>query len=402
MDRVILHCDCNNYFASVELLDKPELRNQPVAVAGDPEGRHGIILAKNQIAKKYGVQTAETLWQAKRKCPGLILLPPHMEKYREMSRRVNAIYLDYTDQVEAFSIDESWLDVTASRHLFGEGKAIADLLRQRVRQELGITISVGVSWNKTFAKMGSDYKKPDATTVISPENWREIVWPLPVGDLLYVGGAARKLLGQYGVDTIGQLAACKPDMLEQLMGKMGLQLHSYANGLDADPVRSRFEKEPVKSVGNGTTFPQNLTTRDQVRQGIAMLADSVASRLRHLGLYASGLQVTVRDPQFRDRSRQTRLSAPTHLIREVTETAMDLTEQIWKPPSPIRALTVTAIHLMEAEDTYEQVDLFSGSAATRQRSEKLEAAMDRIRGKYGSSAIAYGAAAPEKEEDPLP
>ncbi len=403
MDRIILHCDLNSFYASVELLSHPDLRQTPVAVCGDPTSRHGVILAKNEPAKRFGVQTAETIWQAKKKCPDLVLLPPHHQLYREYSRKVNDIYGQYTDLVEPFGIDESWLDVTGTLHLFGgDARALADTLRRRMRQELGLTLSVGVSFNKVFAKLGSDYKKPDATTVISPENWREIVWPLPVGDLLYVGGAARKLLSQYGVGTIGQLAACKPDMLEQLMGKMGLQLHSYANGLDADPVRSRFEKEPVKSVGNGTTFPQNLTTRDQVRQGIAMLADSVASRLRHLGLYAGGLQVTVRDPQFRDRSRQTRLSAPTHLIREVTETAMDLTEQIWKPPSPIRALTVTAIHLMEAEDTYEQVDLFGGSAATRQRSEKLEAAMDRIRGKYGSGAIAYGAAAPEKEEDPLP
>ena len=403
MERIILHCDLNSFYASVELLSHPDLKQVPTAVCGDPTSRHGIILAKNEPAKRFGIQTAETIWQAKKKCPDLVLLPPHHHLYREYSRKVNDIYGQYTDLVEPFGIDESWLDVTGTLHLFGgDARALADTLRRRMRQELGLTLSVGVSFNKVFAKLGSDYKKPDVTTVISPENWREIVWPLPVGDLLYVGGAARKLLGQYGVDTIGQLAACKPDMLEQLMGKMGLQLHSYANGLDADPVRSRFEKEPVKSVGNGTTFPQNLTTRDQVRQGIAMLADSVASRLRHLGLYAGGLQVTVRDPQFRDRSRQTRLSAPTHLIREVTETAMDLTEQIWKPPSPIRALTVTAIHLMEAEDTYEQVDLFSGSAATRQRSEKLEAAMDRIRGKYGSGAIAYGAAAPEKEEDPLP
>ena len=251
-----------------------------------------------------------------------------------------------------------------------------------------------------FAKLGSDYKKPDATTVIPLEGWREMVWPLPVGDLLYVGGAARKLLSRYGIDTIGQLAACKPEMLEQLMGKMGLQLHQYATGMDRDPVRSRFEKDPVKSVGNGTTFPQNLTTREQVRQGIAMLSDSVASRLRHLGLYAGGIQVTVRDPNFRDRSRQTQLSAPTHLIREVMDAAMSLTEQLWKPPSPIRALTVTAIHLVEAEDAYEQVDLFSGGTPVRERREKLEAAMDRIRGKYGDRAITYGAAAPEKEDTP--
>ena len=403
MERIILHCDLNSFYASVELLSRPELKQVPTAVCGDPTSRHGIILAKNEPAKRFGVQTAEPIWQARKKCPDLVLLPPHHHLYREYSRKVNGIYGQYTDLVEPFGIDESWLDVSGTLHLFGgDARALADTLRRRMRQDLGLTLSVGVSFNKVFAKLGSDYKKPDATTVISPENWREIVWPLPVGDLLYVGGAARKLLSRYGIDTIGQLASCKPEMLEQLMGKMGLQLHSYANGLDADPVRSRFEKEPVKSVGNGTTFPQNLTTRDQVRQGIAMLSDSVASRLRHLGLYAGGLQVTVRDPQFHDRSRQTQLSAPTHLIREVSETAMALTEQIWKPPSPIRALTITAIHLVEAEDAYEQVDLFGGSAASRARSEKLEAAMDRIRGKYGTGAISYGAAAPEKEEDPLP
>ena len=403
MERIILHCDLNSFYASVELLSHPELKRVPAAVCGDPTSRHGIILAKNEPAKRFGVQTAETIWQAKKKCPDLVLLPPHHRLYREYSRKVNDIYGQYTDLVEPFGIDESWLDVTGTLHLFGgDARALADTLRRRMREELGLTLSVGVSFNKVFAKLGSDYKKPDATTVIAPENWREMVWPLPVGDLLYVGGAARKLLGQYGIDTIGQLSACKPEMLEQLMGKMGLQLYQYANGLDTDPVRSRFEKEPVKSVGNGTTFPQNLTTRQQVRQGIAMLSDSVASRLRHLGLYAGGLQVTVRDPQFRDRSRQMQLAAPTHLIREVTETAMALTEQIWKPPSPIRALTVTAIHLVEAGEAYEQVDLFGGSAAQRQRSEKLEAAMDRIRGKYGTGAISYGAAAPEKEEDPLP
>ena len=403
MERIILHCDLNSFYASVELLSHPELKQVPTAVCGDPTSRHGIILAKNEPAKRFGVQTAETIWQAKKKCPDLVLLPPHHRLYQEYSRKVNDIYGQYTDLVEPFGIDESWLDVTGTLHLFGgDARALADTLRRRMREELGLTLSVGVSFNKVFAKLGSDYKKPDATTVIAPENWREMVWPLPVGDLLYVGGAARKLLGQYGVDTIGQLSACKPEMLEQLMGKMGLQLYQYANGLDTDPVRSRFEKEPVKSVGNGTTFPQNLTTRQQVRQGIAMLSDSVASRLRHLGLYAGGLQVTVRDPQFRDRSRQMQLAAPTHLIREVTETAMALTEQIWKPPSPIRALTVTAIHLVEAGEAYEQVDLFGGSAAQRQRSEKLEAAMDRIRGKYGTGAISYGAAAPEKEEDPLP
>ena len=262
---------------------------------------------------------------------------------------------------------------------------------------------MGVSFNKVFAKLGSDYKKPDATTVISRENWRDIVWPLPVGDLLYVGGAAQKLLGKYGVRTIGQLAAYDRDTLELLMGKLGTQLSDYANGLDTAPVRPRLAAEPVKSVGNGLTFPENLTTRAQVRAGISLLADSVATRLRREGLYAGGVHVTVRDPEFHDRSRQKQLSAPTHLIRDLTNTAMALTDTLWTPPNPIRALTVTAIHLSPEADTFEQADLFDPGAGQRSaRQEKLESAMDAIRKKYGGSAIVYGAAQPEKEEDPLP
>ena len=405
MDRIILHCDLNCFFASVELLSHPDLRHLPVAVCGDPSSRHGIILAKNEPAKRCGVQTAETIWQAKKKCPSLVLLPPHHDRYRVYSKQVNAIYEQYTDLVEPFGIDESWLDVTGSLHLFsGDATALADALRHRVREELGLTLSVGVSFNKVFAKLGSDYKKPDATTVISRENWKEIVWPLPVGDLLFVGGAARKLLAQYGVKTIGDLAACPTDMLESLMGKLGTQLHEYACGLDASPVRSRYDRETVKSVGNGTTFPQNLTTWEQVRGGIAVLADSVATRLRRYGLYAGGVQVTVRDPAFRDRSRQTQLSTPTHLIRDITAAALELTGQLWKPPSPIRALTVTAIHLATPSDAYEQVDLFTAAEAPkRKKQEQLEAAMDHIRSKYGTDAISYGASRPEKEEeDPLP
>ena len=401
MERVILHCDLNCFYASVELLSHEDLRDVPMAVCGNPASRHGIILAKNEPAKQFGVQTAETIWQAKKKCPNLALLPPHHDLYRDYSRKVNAIYEQYTDLVEPFGIDESWLDLTGTAHLFGgDPRQIADTLRARVKQELGLTLSVGVSFNKVFAKLGSDYKKPDATTVISPENWKDLVWPLPAGDLLFVGQAARKLLRQYGVETIGQLAACKPEMLETLMGKMGTQLWGYANGLEQERVRSRYEREIVKSVGNGSTFSQNLTTEAQARSGIAVLADSVAMRLRHLGLYAGGVQVTVRDPAFHNRSRQTQFAAPTHLMRDLTNGAMELLHSLWKPPAPIRMLTVTAIHLVEDQDAYEQVDLFGAAAAPQQeKQEKLEAAMDRIRGKYGTAAIAFGTARPKEEED---
>ena len=391
-DRIILHCDLNCFFASVELLDKPALQNVPVAVCGDPASRHGIILAKNEAAKRMGVQTAETVWQAKQKCPHLILLPPHHSLYADYSRRVNTIYGQYTDLVEPFGIDESWLDVTGSLHLFGgNARQLADGIRARLRQELGLTISVGVSFNKVFAKLGSDYKKPDATTVISRENWRDMVWPLPVGDLLFVGRAARRTLSQFGVETIGQLAACKPELLEQLMGKAGLQLYRYANGLDDAPVRPQHEQEPVKSVGNSTTFPENLTRWEQVRGGLQMLCDSVAARLRQQGLYCGGIAVGVRDAQFRTVSRQMRLPGPTHLMRDIYGAALELTGRIWKAPNPVRLLSVTALYITDSADSYQQLDLLAGDATARdRRQEQLESAMDAIRGKYGRDAISFG------------
>ena len=391
-DRVIFHCDLNCFFASVELLDKPALREVPVAVCGDPASRHGIILAKNEPAKRRGVQTAETVWQARQKCPNLILLPPHHGLYAQYSRRINTIYGQYTDLVEPFGIDESWLDVTGSLHLFGgDARQLADDIRARLRQEVGLTISVGVSFNKVFAKLGSDYKKPDATTVISRENWRDIVWPLPVGDLLFVGRAARRTLGQYGVETIGQLAACKPEMLEQLMGKMGVQLYRYANGLDDAPVRPQHQREPVKSVGNSTTFPENLTRWEEIRSGLQLLSDSVAGRLRKEGLYCGGVAVAVKDAQFRTVSRQMRLGAPTHLMRDILEAAQGLTRRIWKAPTPVRLLSVTALYITDSADSYQQLDLLAGDAPLRdQRQEQLESAMDTIRGKYGRDAITFG------------
>lgn len=391
-DRIILHCDLNCFFASVELLDKPALQNVPVAVCGDPASRHGIILAKNEPAKRMGVQTAETVWQAKQKCPHLILLPPHHSLYADYSRRVNTIYGQYTDLVEPFGIDESWLDITGSLHLFGgDARQLADDIRARLRQELRLTISVGVSFNKVFAKLGSDYKKPDATTVISRENWRDMVWPLPVGDLLFVGRAARRTLSQFGVETIGQLAACKPELLEQLMGKAGLQLYRYANGLDDAPVRPQHEQEPVKSVGNSTTFPENLTRWEQVRGGLQMLCDSVAARLRQQGLYCGGVAVGVRDAQFRTVSRQMRLPGPTHLMRDIYGAALELTGWIWKAPNPVRLLSVTALYITDSADSYQQLDLLAGDATARdRRQEQLESAMDAIRGKYGRDAISFG------------
>ena len=392
MERVILHCDLNAFYASVELLAYPELRGQPVAVCGDPESRHGIILAKNEAAKRFGVKTAETIWQARQKCPELVLLPPHREQYRQYSRRMNEIYGQYTDLVEPFGIDESWLDITGSMHLFGnDAAAIADAIRARAARELGLTLSVGVSFNKVFAKLGSDYRKPDATTVISPENWREMVWPLPVGSLLYAGPAAQRALGQYGVRTIGQLANVEPALPEHLLGKLGYQLWEYANGMDRSPVRPQHEKEPVKSVGNSCTFPENLTTRAQIRRGTAMLCDSVAGRLREQGLYCGAVQIGLKDAAFHSVSRQKQLPASTHLMRELLDAAMELIDRTWKPPTPIRLINVTALALTDRRETYEQLDLLAPQRTEESaKLERLESAIDSLRKKYGSQVISFG------------
>ena len=392
MERVILHCDLNAFYASVELLAYPELRGQPVAVCGDPESRHGIILAKNEAAKRFGVKTAETIWQARQKCPELVLLPPHREQYRQYSRRMNEIYGQYTDLVEPFGIDESWLDITGSMHLFGnDAAAIADAIRARAARELGLTLSVGVSFNKVFAKLGSDYRKPDATTVISPENWREMVWPLPLGSLLYAGPAAQRALGQYGVRTIGQLANVEPALPEHLLGKLGSQLWEYANGLDKSPVRPQHVKEPVKSVGNSCTFPENLTTRAQIRRGTAMLCDSVAGRLREQGLYCGAVQIGLKDAAFHSVSRQKQLPASTHLMRELLDAAMELIDRTWKPPTPIRLINVTALALTDRRETYEQLDLLAPQRTEESaKLERLESAIDSLRKKYGSQVISFG------------
>ena len=393
MDRIILHCDCNCFYASCELLSHPDLRQLPVAVCGDPTERHGIILAKNEPAKRCGVKTAETIWRAKQKCPGLILLPPHHRLYAEYSKKINAVYGEYTDLVEPFGIDESWLDVTNSLHLFGgDARALADTLRGRIKREFGLTISVGVSFNKVFAKLGSDYKKPDATTVIARDSWRDIVFPLPVGDLLFVGRSAQELLGRYGVRTIGELSKCSEEMLETLMGKMGSQLYRYANGLDDSPVRGAADRGPIKSVGNSTTFRRDLTRWDEVQSGISLLSDSVAMRLRRYGLYCSGVQVGIKNSRFQVFSRQTTLDHSTHLMREINDTALRLTKDLWKAPDPIRLLSVTALHLTEEAQSFRQLDLLGTDDTQQEKQEAVESAMDALRKKFGRGVISYGTA----------
>lgn len=389
-DRVILHCDMNGFFASVELLSHPELKDRPMAVCGSPDKRHGIILAKNELAKKAGVVTAETVWQALKKCPDLQFVPPHMNKYKHYSRLINEIYKRFTDMVEPFSIDESWLDVTASQSLFGSGKEIADTIRETVKSELGLTLSAGVSFNKIFAKMGSEYKKPDATTLITRENYKEILWPLPARDMFFVGKTTAQKLAEAGIKTIGDIAAADPHTLEKMLGKQGRQLWEYTNGLDESPVARADSGEKIKSVGNGVTFTRDLVTEDDIVTAVTSLSDTVAGRLRKYGIKACGVKVDIKDPFFKVISRQKQLFTPTNLAAELAKNALDIIHASWKKGSPIRMLTITGINLTD-ENFYEQLSLFGEGSESRQKGEQIERTMDQVRKKYGSSSIGFAA-----------
>lgn len=387
-ERVILHSDCNNFFASVELLDYPELQDKPVAVAGDPEGRHGIILAKNMAAKRFHVQTAEPVWQARQKCPGLILLPPHMERYRAFSRRINQMYLDLTDQVEAFSIDESFLDVTGSQQLFGTGRMMADALRERVRRELGITISVGVSDNKTWAKMGSDYKKPDATTVVDRQSVTRTLYPLPVESMLYVGDAAARTLRRHGIDTVGALSRADPQALSTFLGKQGPWLQRAAAGLDDSPVRRWGETDPVKSIGNSVTFSHDLTDTDDYRAGLLLLCDSVGARLRADHLKCRTVTLQIKDPQLKVISRQKTLPTPTSLTRQLYQCACRIFDVSWPAGAPVRLFSVTAGSLSPEDEAFSaQLSFLSDVQTDDPRQAQLEKAVDQVRARFGRAAI---------------
>lgn len=391
MDRTILHCDCNSFFASVECLFRPELRHVPMAVCGDPESRHGIILAKNDPAKQCGVRTAETIWQARQKCPDLTLTGTRFPEYRKYSRQINEIYQRFTDLVEPFSIDESWLDVTGSLHLFGSGPEIADRLRRTVREETGLTISVGVSFNKIFAKLGSDYKKPDATTVFSRENFRQTVWPLPAGALMFCGKKAARVLESLGVHTIGELAACSRELTGAKLGKLGAQLVDYANGLDSSPVRPFDEKRELKSVGNSVTFRRDISGAEDIQKGIKALSDRVAARMREAGVKCWVVQVGVKDPNLRVLSRQKTLSAPTCLSKELEQAALKLIRSFWNESAPIRLLSLTGSSLVPLDAPDGQLCFFEpGSGAERRKEERLETTLDRIRSRYGTGAVTFG------------
>lgn len=392
-DRVIFHVDCNAFYASVEEISHPELKKIPMAICGNPESRRGIILTKNELAKGFGVKTAETIWQAKQKCPALVLRPARHHIYHKYCEQVNAIYEQYTDQVERFGIDESYLDVSGSLHLFGgDTVALAHEIRKRVPRETGLTVSVGVSFNKIFAKLASDMKKPDAVSVISRDNYKQTVWPMPASALLMVGKVTEETLRRMYINTIGDIANTSEDTLNRKLGKIGEQLHLYANGLDDSPVLHIGESDDLHSVGNGMTFKRNLMNREDIQTAVTALADSVARRMRRADVKCLTVQVTIKDANLKVITRQKAVPAPTYLAADLAKASMELIEASWRIGVPIRMLTVTAQRLVPADQAVEQLSLFRETKpkADNKKRERLEKTLDGIRDKYGSRSISPG------------
>lgn len=387
MNRKILHIDQNCYFASVEMINHPELKNVPMAVGGDEEKRHGIILAKNIHAAAYGVKTAETIWNARQKCPNLVIVPGHYDQYNYYSSKLFEMYCQYTDRVEAYGLDECWLDLTdIAEHK--DPVYIANEIRQRVREELGLTCSVGVSFNKMFAKLGSDYRKPDATTYISEENFRGIVWPLPVGELLFVGHSTKKRLERINIRTIGALAAMSPDYIREYLGKNGKSLWLSANGMDDSPVAHCKYKREIKSIGNSTTTARDMRNETDVWKIIVALSDQIAGRLRKHKRTAGTLQIWVRDSNLKSFERQKSLNIQTDHADDIARAALDLFRHHYFWEAPVRSLGIRTTQLMNA-DAQKQISLFD-SACDMDQKTAIDQVVDKIRLQFGNEAIRKG------------
>ena len=381
MERVILHIDCNKFYASVECLHNPEIRNKPVAVGGSPETRHGIILTKNEIASKYGITVGEPLWKAYQKCPDLIVVPPNFPLYVRFSNMARNIYKDYSDYIEPFGLDENWIDVTGDKR---GGENIALEIKERVKSELGITVSIGVSFNKIFAKFGSDYKKPDAVTVITKENYKDIVWKSPCSDLLLVGPATTRKLAGYGIYTIGDLAQSDIGFIKSILGKNGVVIHNFANGIDPSAVSHKDDERALKSIGNSTTTPRDMVTDDDVKSVITVLGESVARRMREQGVRGKTVTITVRDKNLYHFTRQCKLQNSTDVSIEIINAAMKIFRENYVWNNPIRSIGV-AVSDFNADEGV-QYDL-SGTVEKREKLERLEKAVDNIRQRFGNYAV---------------
>ncbi len=382
--RYILHSDCNGFFASVECLHNPEIRHKPVAVCGDTDMRHGIILAKNEIAKKYNVKTGEAIWQAMEKCPELVTVKPHFDRYIRFSKEATRIYSDYSDRIEPFGIDESWIDLTGCVKSFDEAQAVADEIRRRVKYELGITVSIGVSFNKIFAKLGSDYKKPDAITVITDKNYKDIVWKLPVSDLLGVGRATKKKLNSMGIFTIGELATFPYPMLKTNFGKLSDTLHTFSNGLDMSPVKALGFVNLPKSIGNSTTTHRDMKNFEDAKIVMNVLADSVCIRMREQGLSTTTVTVYLRDNSLITITRQCKVDT-TDINCEILNAALKLIKANYRFDKPLRSIGITLSDFKPKVEP-EQLSLLRNEKA-RNRQSALDASVDILKKRFGSYCV---------------
>lgn len=379
MDRIILHCDLNNFYASVECVLDPKLRGVPLVVAGSKENRHGVVLAKNELAKSYGVKTGDVIWQAEQKCPSLVSIPPHFDLYMKYSDAIFKQYTHYTDMVEPFGSDECWLDVTGSTKIFGDGKQIADKIREQIKEQFGLTLSVGVSFNKVFAKLGSDMKKPDATTVIDRNNFKRLIWNLPASDMLMVGRKTGEKLKKLNIFTIGDLANSDEQLLLSTFGIIGPRLKKCAIGGDDEPVRKSHFRREIKSVGHGMTAKRDITDAEEGKALIFYLADLVASRMRKYKVRGSGVALHLRFVDLTWASKQCSVS-PLNTSDKITEAAFELYKEI--AAKPVRTITVTVFALSSSEQV--QTSMFDEEES---KSERLEKAIDKIRLKYGKHTI---------------
>ena len=383
--RTILHCDLNNFYASVEQKLHPEYDGMPLAVCGDPKARHGIVLAKNQLAKQAGVKTAETIWEAKQKCPELVLVEPHFDEYVKYSKQVFEIYTSFTDRVESFGIDECWLDVTGCEKLFGDGKTIADTLRKTVKEKTGLTISVGVSFTKTLAKLGSDLKKPDATTVLDEKHYMQIVGNMPPSEMIMVGKHTSEKLEKLNIRTIKDLANADRNALRYQFGIIADTLVNAAQGIETEEVKKYYDVRIPKSVSKGTTTPRNIESADEAKIVIYALAEMVALQLRGYGLVANGVYLAIKNPALNWTSKQVPLSPASANSGDIAKATFDLLCKIHNFSEPLRAITVGAIRLSDRTEV--QLSLFDDNDG---RKEKLDDTIDKIRKKYGYKAVQRG------------
>ncbi len=385
-DKVILHSDLNSFYASVETVLEPKYEGRAIAVCGSTENRHGIVLAKSEKAKKMGVKTGMVCHEARRLCPDIEIIMPHFEKYVEFSSLVKEIYYRYTDLVEPFGLDECWLDVSSSIRMFGSGETIANRIRQEVKNELGLTVSVGVSFCKSFAKLASDMKKPDAVTLISRENYKQLLKSVPASELLFVGPSMYSKMKDYGILTLGDVARLSRECAIRLFGERGGYIWDCVNGFESSPVMHRDFKFPIKSVGHGITCTADLVTLREVKQVFLELARDVGHRLKCHKLMACGVSICVKNSELGSRMHQCRLLISTRNPLDIARCAGELFEKNYGTSfKAVRALTVTAISLCD-ENNVCQTDLFSDFKASR-RSDVLADALDDINSRYGGKKV---------------